>query len=153
MQRKDKLIYTLLLLGCIPLGYALWLYLHPAKIVAVHQDANFSSVLVKNFPLTDQGKISWWLENKDMLKKNYGIPKPASYGSFTINFWDFGDGYKNEGKLDRRCFDDIKNNTKCIDKNLLFSVKRIKHEQLLFIVYQGGNYRLEENKLIGIKDK
>ena len=83
-----------------------------------------------------------------MLKQDYGIPKPASYGSFTINFWDFGDGYKKQNKYDRRCFDDIKDNARCIDKNLLFSVKRIKYNQLLFIVYKGKNYRLENNNII-----
>ncbi|WON78997.1 DUF943 family protein [Serratia sp. UGAL515B_01] len=40
----------------------LWLLNRPIEIVAVHQDENFSSVLVKNFPITDQGKINWWLD-------------------------------------------------------------------------------------------
>ena len=96
--------------------YFLWVFLRPVEIVAVHQDGNYSYVLVKNFPLTEKGKIDWWLMNKDMLKQRYGIPKPASYGAFTIVFWDFSGGYMEEGKYDRRCFADMKPPVNCIEK-------------------------------------
>lgn len=105
MDMRVKLV--LLVMAGVLIGYAFWLLLRPVEIVVVHQRNNFSAVLVKNFPLTDQGKISWWMKNKDRLKMRYGIPKPASYGSFTITFWLFGDGYKEEGKYDRLCFDDM----------------------------------------------
>ncbi|WP_152972211.1 DUF943 family protein, partial [Serratia rubidaea] len=64
-NKKTKKI--ILIMGCIFLGYILWLLLRPVKIVAVHEDGNFSSVLVKSFPFTTRGKIEWWLQNKDML--------------------------------------------------------------------------------------
>ncbi len=140
-----KIHFGLWLVGCSLIWYLIWLTFRPVKIVSVHKDENFSHVLVRNFPLTDKGKISWWIENKDILKENYNIPNPAPYGSFTVNFWDFGEGYKEEEKHDRRCFDDMKTNKNCIDKNLLLSIKRIKYGNTLFIVYDGDNYRLEEN--------
>jgi len=49
---------------------AIWLYvittmLQPTEIVAVHQ----SDILVKNFPLTEPGRIRWWQENRATIKE------------------------------------------------------------------------------------
>jgi len=51
-----------------------------------------------------------------MLKSKYDIPKPSSYGNFTVIFWGYGGGYKKEGKYDRLCFNDMPLPKKCIDK-------------------------------------
>lgn len=58
MRIKNKIICVLLLSGCALLGYLSWLSLRPVEIVAVHEDQNFSSVLVRNFPFTDKGKLN-----------------------------------------------------------------------------------------------
>ncbi|WP_434747592.1 DUF943 family protein [Pantoea sp. Lu_F5_004] len=34
----------------------------------------FSAVLVKSFPLTDHGKINWWLTESNNIKEKYHIP-------------------------------------------------------------------------------
>ena len=141
--RKNKTIYLLLASIVLLVGY-LWLSLRPVEIVAVHQEHNHSNVLVKNFPLTAKGKIKWWLENQAMLKKQYGIPKPEPRGYFTINFWLFGDGYKEEGKYDRRCFNDIKTEKNCIEKKLLFSVDKSRNFDISFTA-NNGHYQLQEN--------
>ncbi len=141
---KVKTLCTLFLIVCALLGYVLWLSLRPVEIVAVHKDGEFSSVLVKNFPFTDKGKISWWLNNKEMLKEKYRTPEPASDGFFAITFWDFGEGYKEEGKYDRRCFDDMKTKFNCIDKNRIFSVENNKKNDTFFTVHD-GIYRMNEN--------
>ncbi|QPT14904.1 DUF943 family protein [Serratia rubidaea] len=143
MDMRVKLV--LLVMVGVLIGYAFWLLLRPVEIVAVHQRNNFSAVLVKSFPLTDKGKISWWLKNKDMLKIRYGIPKPASYGSFTITFWLFGDGYKEEGKYDRLCFDDMDTKLNCIEKHAFFSVNNDSRNRIHFTAYGGGKYLLKEN--------
>ncbi|WP_146135904.1 DUF943 family protein, partial [Yersinia pseudotuberculosis] len=90
--KSKKIICALLLLGSILLGYFFWLSLRPVEIVAIHKDGNFSAVLVRDFPVTDKGKINWWLENKSRLKDKYNIPNPAPDGFFSITFWDFGEG-------------------------------------------------------------
>ncbi|WP_233494120.1 DUF943 family protein [Serratia sp. FGI94] len=136
---------VLLLTACVSIVYISWLFLRPVEIVAVHQRNNFSAVLVKNFPLTEQGKISWWMNNKDMLKMRYGIPKPASYGSFTITFWLFGDGYKEEGKYDRLCFDDMDTKFNCIEKDAVFSVNNDSRNRIHFTTYSGDDYLLKDN--------
>jgi len=114
--KSRKTLNAIILAMVVGAFYFLWVFLRPVEIVAVHQDGNYSYVLVKNFPLTEKGKIHWWLMNKDMLKQRYDIPKPASYGAFTIEFWDFADGYLEEGKYDRLCFTDMKPPVNCIEK-------------------------------------
>ncbi len=91
MTIKNKKIISLgLLVIIVLLSYWLWLSLCPVEIVAVHREGSHSSVLVKTFPLTDKGKINWWLKNKEMLKSKYNIPEPDVDGSFTVVFWYFG---------------------------------------------------------------
>ncbi|QHA86433.1 DUF943 family protein [Serratia rhizosphaerae] len=144
--RSDILRYaSLFLVGCILVGYILYLSLRTVGIAAVYTNDNFSDVLVTNFPLTDKGKINWWLENKGKLSENYGIPNPSpDSGRFSITFWDFGSGYKEEGKYDRLCFDARKAKDNCIDKNAVFSVRQIKNDRTLLITYD-GRYLLQDN--------
>lgn len=142
--KSKKILSALYLVGFVLFGYLLWLSLWPVKIIAVHEDGNYSDVLVKNFPFSDKGKINWWLENKAILKEKYNIPKPAAYGNFTITFWLFGEGYKEEGKYDRLCFDDMKTKVNCIDKNAVFAVSYSKNLGTIFTVYDGA-YRINES--------
>ncbi|NIF33879.1 DUF943 family protein [Enterobacter sp. Cy-643] len=142
--KNKKALSLLVFASCVLAGYLLWESLRPVEIVAVHQRNSYSSVLVKNFPFTSRGKINWWLENKEMLKAKYDIPRPASYGGYTIDFWLFGEGYKEEGKYDRLCFDDMKTKVNCIDKDVVFIVDYSKNMGLELTV-NGSVYRLEEN--------
>lgn len=144
-------ICALTLAVCIPLGYVLGLSLRPVDIIAVHQRNNYSDVLVKNFPFTEKAKINWWMENKSLLKDKYNIPKPAKDGFFSLIFWDFGDGYQKEEKYDRLCFDDMKTEINCIDKNALMMVRYSKNTGLSFRL-DSGVYRLQENGEI-VKNK
>lgn len=144
MRKGKKVIYTLALAGMALLGYFFWRSLQPVEIIAIHQRENYSDVLVKNFPFTDQGKINWWLANKDKLKENDGIPKSDSDGFFTIIFWNFGDGYKEAGKYDRMCFDDLKEKSNCIDKNKELTVENDRDNDILFTV-SSGMYRMKKN--------
>ncbi|MBS0975633.1 DUF943 family protein [Serratia rubidaea] len=133
-----------LLMFCTLVFYVSWLLLRPVDIVATHENRHFSSVLVNNFPLTTKGEIEWWLQNKDMLKERYDIPKPASYGNFSVSFWLFGDGYKEEEKYDRLCFDDMKTNINCIEKDIVLNVRNSKNMGVVFFT-NGGIYRIDKN--------
>ncbi|MBW1252297.1 DUF943 family protein [Pantoea allii] len=108
--------------------------LRKTEIIVVDQELNFSNIAVKNFPLTENGKIAWWNENKEYLRKKYDIPKPASNGDWYVNIWDYGDGFKSKPKGDIRvfnsetqdmmCFDS--NENKCIDKKMIMRVENNK---------------------------
>ncbi|SCC65368.1 DUF943 family protein [Kosakonia oryziphila] len=152
MKAKSKKTLRALLLVAIGIfGYCFWLFLRPVEIVAVHQDGNSSDVLVRNFPFTDKGKISWWLKNKNMLKEKYDVPQPEKDGDFTVIFWLFGDGYKETDGYDRLCFDDMPPPLNCIDKNRVFSVNHSRNMGISFIA-SGGIYRMRENGKI-VKDE
>ena len=155
MKIKYKItISTLSFFSCMLLAYVLWLSLRPVEIVTVHhRSSGFSDILVKNFPLTDKGKIDWWLENSKNIRKKYQIPKADKDGAFYLTFWLFGEGYKEEGKYDRLCFKDMQAPTNCIDKNAVFSVGNNRKEEVLFTVYD-GRYRMEKGgKIIKLKDE
>lgn len=143
-SKNKKVICALLVISCVLLGYFLWLSLRAVEVVAVHEDGEFSSVLVRNFPFTDRGKIDWWIKNNAILKEKYNIPEPASDGFFSIVFWDFGDGYKEEGKYDRRCFADMKPPINCIDKNSLLMVNNSKNTGTYFSL-DSGTYRINDS--------
>ena len=143
-SKNNKIPLTIFIVIFILIAYFFWRSLRPVDIIAVHQDDDYSSVLVRNFPITDIGQINWWLKNKDMPKRRYGIPKPSSYGNFTIIFWDFGDGYKEEGKYDRLCFNDMKGPVNCIEKDAIFSVDNSPNLGTVFTVYDGGDYRFDK---------
>lgn len=148
-----KTIFLLFLAVCVLVGYWFWLSLRPVEIIGVHENGNHSYVLVKNFPFTDRGKINWWLENKNRLKDKYQIPKPATYGSYTIIFWLFDEGYKEEGKYDRICFNDMPAPVNCIEKNAIFSINKSTNLGTIFTVYDGDNYRVKDGKIIIVKDE
>lgn len=126
-MRVNRLSLPLMLLAFLMSMLAFWWSLRSVEIVAVHHKNEFSAVLVHHFPITDKGKIDWWIKNKDRLKNEYKIPNPASDGFFSITFWDFGDGYEEAGKYDRRCFDDMPTKKKCIEKtrDLLCQMKEM----------------------------
>ncbi|MFZ4834668.1 DUF943 family protein [Rouxiella sp. Mn2063] len=145
-DKNKKSIIIILVLFCSSISFLILFFQLPVEIIDVHNDGNYSSVLVKNFPLTDKGKIKWWLKNQDSLKRRYSIPKPASYGSFTIIFWDFSNGYKEDNKYDMFCFEDMNTKKNCIEKKTLFKVTRNKFDEksILFITYE-GRYKLKDN--------
>lgn len=149
--KSKKKLYTLLLVGGGIISYCLWLSLRPVEIIAIHRDGNFSDVLVRNFPFTDKGKMSWWLKNKSILEEKYNIPQPKKNGNFTVIFWLFGEGYKETDGYDRLCFDDTPPPLNCIDKHRAFSASHSRNMGLSFNT-PGGIYRMKENGKI-VKDK
>ncbi|MGN7971094.1 DUF943 family protein [Serratia sp. 22264] len=153
-EKNKKILAVLSLIGFALLSYSFWLSSRPVEIISIHQRNNYSSVLVRNFPFTDKGKINWWLKSKGILKEKYNIPKPASDGFYTVIFWDFGEGYQKEDKYDRLCFEDMKTQKNCIDKNAIFSVDHSRNMGTTFVVYDGSDYRLDHNgEIVKIQHK
>ena len=148
---RKKILLFLVVAGGALMSYFLWLTSCPVEIVAVHENGNHSYVLVKKLPFTDKGKINWWLGNKDMLKDRYKIPKPDTDGFFTVVFWDFSNGYKEKGKYDRLCFDDMKLPINCIEKNKIFSVSNSRNMGISFVTHD-EIYRMRKSGEI-VKDK
>ncbi|MGF9657162.1 DUF943 family protein [Pantoea agglomerans] len=86
--------------------YCIWIAVRPAKIVRVDNGA----VFVEHLPMTTEGKLKWWLENKDSLQNKYHIINTPD--NFTVIIMNF-DGYEKlptgtrDGSIDDyTCFDD-----------------------------------------------
>lgn len=143
MIRKNKIHWAIAIIILTIIFIVFWFTLRPIKIIAVHhRSSGFSDILVDHFPLTTKGKVDWWLKNREMLKSCYGIPKPASHGTFSLTFWIFGDGYIKEEKYDYLCFEDNKRK-KCIEKNSVLTVENGKSTGLFFIL-NDGIYRIDQ---------
>ncbi|PHP92737.1 hypothetical protein CBF17_016720, partial [Pantoea agglomerans] len=67
--------------------YCIWIAVRPAKIVRVDNGA----VFVEHLPMTTEGKLKWWLENKDSLQNKYHIINTSD--NFTVIIMNF-DGYE-----------------------------------------------------------
>jgi len=99
-------------------GFLAWRLLAPVEIIDVHRlDTRDSfDIIVKNFPLTDKGKIEWWEKNKDVLKVKYNVP--VGQDDYGIGFW-VGE-YKEEPDTgqgsDLLCFEDMRSTKNCIKK-------------------------------------
>ncbi|QJW56833.1 hypothetical protein HL670_03730 [Serratia plymuthica] len=151
--KNKKILFVLMLAVCAPSGYFLWLSQRTVEIIAVHQRHEISSILVNNFPFTDRGRIAWWFKNKDMLKNRYGAPRPDRDGSFTIIFWNFGDGYKEEGKSDRLCFENMKAVKNCIEKERYMTIYKFNNEEPFFS-FDGKRYIANaKGEIVKIKDE
>lgn len=113
---------------------AAWWLSKPTEIIAAH---GRSILLVKHFPYFKSQKIAWWEANKDMLKEKYGLPVTDEEGFYTVYILDYGDGYRvNRGTdedADLICFDDMKSNANCIEKEPLF---RISHSRNIPLSYE-----------------
>ncbi|KZR31460.1 DUF943 family protein [Enterobacter genomosp. S] len=121
------------------------------------KDRRFESydIVVNHFPLTEWGRIHWYLEHKEELKKIYNIPSSDSY---TITFWDIGSGFadiQTSSDGDLYCFPP-KNDTEkhCIEKNILLDVEfdTATYERFSF---SGSEYywiTMPDGKLVRIKN-
>lgn len=127
----------------------LWLWCRPIEIIAVHQSGTYSIVLARDYPFTDAGKMQWWLKNKEKLKEKYNIPKPDEDGRYHVILWDFDEGYKEEGKYDRLCFDDMEPPKNCVDKNTIMIIRHSKDSITQFTV--GNEYYILQDDGVTVK--
>ncbi|MBP2168964.1 hypothetical protein J2125_002156 [Erwinia toletana] len=146
MKKYRKLTILLIIILCaIYIAYEL---LKPVKIIAIYQYRNSTDVLIENPPLTDAGKIRWWENNINKLKEEEKLSPPSPDGTFYINIWDFGEGYKIAGNDDKLCFDAIKSDKKCIDKNKYMTVYRFKHEIPIFTIGDKSYISLKNGEIV-----
>ncbi|MBT0728453.1 DUF943 family protein [Rosenbergiella australiborealis] len=119
---KYKRIGAILILSITV--YCIWIVVRPIKIVRVDNGA----VFVEHLPMTIEGKLNWWLKNKDLLQGKYHfINTPDNY---TVIVMDFG-GYKKlpkgtrDGSIDDyTCFDDTNgDHNKCVYNRIALVVR------------------------------
>lgn len=104
--------------------YCIWIAIRPAKIVRVDNGA----VFVEHLPMTTEGKLKWWLENKDSLQNKYHIINTPD--NFTVIIMNF-DGYEKlptgtrDGSIDDyTCFDDTNGEHKrCVYNSIALVIR------------------------------
>ncbi|MGC0985158.1 DUF943 family protein [Pantoea agglomerans] len=104
--------------------YCIWIAVRPAKIVRVDNGA----VFVEHLPMTTEGKLKWWLENKDSLQNKYHIINTPD--NFTVIIMNF-DGYEKlptgtrDGSIDDyTCFDDTHGeHKKCVYNSIALVIR------------------------------
>ncbi len=106
------------------IAYCILIAVRPAKIVRVDN----STVFVEHLPMTNKGKLSWWLKNKESLQNKYHIITPPD--NFTVIIMNF-DGYEKlpkgvrDGSIDDyTCFDDNNGEQKkCVYNSIAIVVR------------------------------
>ncbi|TKK22201.1 DUF943 family protein [Pantoea agglomerans] len=104
--------------------YCIWIAVRTAKIVRVDNGA----VFVEHLPMTTEGKLKWWLENKDSLQNKYHIINTPD--NFTVIIMNF-DSYKKlptgtrDGSIDDyTCFDDTHGeHKKCVYNSIALIIR------------------------------
>lgn len=120
--------------------YCIWIAVRPAKIVRVDNGA----VFVEHLPITTEGKLNWWLKNRDFLQKKYHIINTPD--NYTVIVMDFG-GYEKlpkgtrDGSIDDyTCFDDTNGEyKKCVYNNIALVVRGSLNGKV-FITIDGKTY-------------
>lgn len=109
--------------------------------VSGFRDKYAYDIVVDHMPLTEWGRVHWYLAHKDELKKKYNIPASSSYH---ITFWDIGSGFidgDKSGDGDLACFTKVdESNKNCLEKNVLLSVDFNKGKWVEFHFNGCNNY-------------
>ncbi|CAM3926112.1 DUF943 domain-containing protein [Rahnella bruchi] len=126
----------LLIIGVLIFQIYLFLSLRKAEIILVHQGEEFTDIVVRNFPITNIGRAKWWQENQLHIKEKYNALKVDEFGNYHVFIFDIGKGFKKNSEADSIwfsfsttdliCFDEIKSEDRCIEKNILMRVTRKK---------------------------
>ena len=113
-MRKFKVLKVILIVSLL---FFLGQELLPVKVIGIHKPGTTSTVVVvKNFPITREGKIRWWEKNRLQLQQKF--PFIGSPQNHRVLF--FVSSYrKNHGTdedSDLLCFKDMASEKNCISK-------------------------------------
>ena len=132
-------------------AYCIWIGVRPVKIVRVDNGA----VFVEHLPMTTEGKLNWWLENKDLFQNKYHIINTPN--NFTIIVMNFG-GYEKlptgtrDGSIDDyTCFDDTNGEHKKCVYNSIALVVRGSANGKIFINIGGKTYIQSSDGAVTLK--
>ncbi|MTD26273.1 DUF943 family protein [Erwinia sorbitola] len=124
-------------------------FLRPVKIVSVVREWNDGYFFVANFPITDKGRITWWLDNKELLKEKYDMPFIGSDNQWTVLIGEAGDGFQflqhRASDNDLRCFDSLKPGANCIEKKWLLWISHYNQTDTSYSTNDGRYIQLGDN--------
>lgn len=118
---KTKILPIIALLAAMA-GYYFYINNNKVRVIDVHHNGWTASVIVDRLPYSETASIKWWLNNKNTISESYHVNADNPKGTVNYYVYAFGQGYKEEEKEDRLCFEDMNTAKNCIDKNLLMAV-------------------------------
>ncbi len=140
-MRKIIVIVTVL---CISVS-AYLLLLRKTEIIFVHHVKGDTDIVVRNFPLTQVGKIIWWENNKDSPLIRNEMSDVDEYGNYFVGIEDVGVGFIKVSEAsftswysfsrnDLICFDEIKSESRCIEKNNLMTIHNGRDNKTVYYI-------------------
>ena len=120
-MRKVAIAISIALLAC----FYFYINRQNVTLVDAHYNGHTAQILVDRLPFSHSAKIYWWEKNKDAIRNKYHIPDDEA-GPSLITIYAFGEGYKEEGKEQQRCFEEVKPPRNCIDKKILMTIWRTR---------------------------
>lgn len=105
-------------------AYCIWIAVRPTKIVRIDN----GTVFVEHLPMTAEGKLNWWLKNRELLQNKFHIINtPDNFTVIVMNF----NGYEKipkgtrDGSIDDyTCFDHTNDeHNKCVYNSIAFVVR------------------------------
>ncbi|QGU87198.1 DUF943 family protein [Erwinia sorbitola] len=124
-NNRKRLFKKIILFVLIFFGFIYWLYilLMPVKIISFVREGSRIYLFVEHFPVTNKGRIAWWLDNKELLIEKYDVPFIGSKYPWSVLIGEAGDGFQflqhRASDNDLRCFDSLKPGANCIEKKWL----------------------------------
>ncbi|MDU5452312.1 DUF943 family protein [Pseudescherichia vulneris] len=112
----------------------------PTKIIKVDN----GTVFVEHLPMTTEGKVNWWLKNKELLQKKYHIfNTPDNFTVIVMNFAGYEalpKGTRDGSIDDYTCFDDANGENKRCVYNSIAIIVRGNFNGKSFINVDGKTY-------------
>lgn len=140
---KQKYAFIIILMTIL---FIYFFFMRKARVIYVHEDEYNTVIVVRNFPITQWGKIFWWENNKGFIKEKYGVPRNYNMGDYSIAILNESDGFKKDTEAnfywfsfehaDLYCFDEIKSEKRCVEKNILMNIQNGMDKKIFY--YIGG---------------
>ena len=101
-------------------------------------------IVIKQPPVTQKGKITWWEANEAVIKKKYGSPMSDENGVYYVNLLDGGNGFKkpsednsnwfsfSQKKL--QCFDEIKSEKRCFENSNQMTIVHDRSNNIFYLI-------------------
>lgn len=133
------------------IAYCICIAVRPAKIIRVDKGA----VFVEHLPMTTEGKLKWWMNNKELLQQKYHVINKQY--NFTVTIMNFN-GYEElpkgvrDGSIDDyTCFDDTnQKHEKCVYNNIAIIIRgNLDGKQ--FINIDGKTYTQTQDGKVELK--
>lgn len=147
---KKKILLLIIVLS-VTVGACFYMNNKDVKVIDAHHNGWTASIMVDRLPNFQRESIEWWLNQKSAISAKYHFKADNPKGYLDYYIYAFGEGYQEEGKEDRLCFDEMNPPKNCIDKNLLMVVLKTREGNTQFRFDHGVYIQTSNGKIIRTK--